>query len=94
MSNRTRSTTPTTPTTPTTLAPPVSPVSPVWPNKSVDYDRALSLLADDLLALSLGHELGHELEQAHGLEHEHGGFAADTSSVLSVHEGEANARTR
>jgi len=47
MSNHTRSTTITT----TTLAPPVS---PVWPNKSVDYDRALSLLADDLLALARG----------------------------------------
>mgnify|MGYP006919630225 CR=1 FL=1 len=92
MSNRTRSTTPPTPTTLTPPVSPVSPVSPVWPNKSVDYDRALSLLADDLLALSLGHELGHGLGQ--GLKQEHGGFAADTSCVLSVHEGEANDRTR
>ena len=91
MSNHTRTTTATTTTTTTTLAPPVS---PVWPNKSVDYDRALSLLADDLLALSLGQGLGQGLEQAHGLKQEHGGFAADTSSVLSVHEGEANDRTR
>lgn len=37
--------------TPTTLTPPVS---PVWPDKSFDYDRALSLLADDLLALARG----------------------------------------
>jgi len=27
---------------------------PAWPDKSFDYDRALSLLADDLLALARG----------------------------------------
>lgn len=46
MSNRT----PTTPTPPAETEQP----SHSWRDKSFDYDRALSLLADDLLALARG----------------------------------------